>query len=139
SDLVGNESPLDTVRDTGPVGESTQELDLSELMADPATRPTSDPTMELRTEDLIEALGRKNKSARPAVPAMASARTAGQGPPPPPPPRPQIKPMPGMAPTRKVVKGNGKVTLHSNQQVTRRTLPSSPRRAYSSPWSELAS
>ncbi len=122
-------------------GEHTQEIDISDLVAIGKTPGQIDPTMEIRTEDLIEALGMK-KNAEAAAPHKTAKRTRGQGPPPPPPPRPTIKPMPGVAPMRGGAKGGGKVTLQRSKKPTgplpRQALPTAPRRAYSSPWSELA-
>tara|TARA_R110002073_G_scaffold225022_9_gene385475 strand:- start:5956 stop:14361 length:8406 start_codon:yes stop_codon:yes gene_type:complete len=127
--LIANQSP---------VGESTQELDISELMDSDNTVP--DPTMELRTEDLIEALGRKTTSAPPSPPKAQGQRKPGQGPPPPPPKRPEIRPMPGVAPVAVTTSKSGRVSVPTASAAeSRHALPSSPRRAYSSPWSELAS
>lgn len=162
SDLIGNDDtslatmvdptvvtaavppPHDMVDEAPPSIESTQEIDISDLVDTMPKPGASDPTMEIRTEDLIEALGiKRKKNAPPAPPPAAAQRTKGQGPPPPPPPRPTIKPMPGVTPMQGAAKSGGKVTLHRTKQsrskAQRTALPSSPRRAYSSPWSELAS
>jgi tetratricopeptide (TPR) repeat protein len=121
--------------------ELTQEIDISDLVVTNPAAGQIDPTMEIRTEDLIEALGMKKKAPS-AAPPKAAKRTRGQGPPPPPPPRPTIKPMPGVAPMRGAAKGGGKVTLQRSKvpagPTPRQALPTSPKRAYSSPWSELA-
>ncbi len=126
------------VSNKAPAGEHTQELDISELMDSDSTSPVHDPTMELRTEDLIEALGRKTRSAPPAPPKTPGQRKPGQGPPPPPPKRPEIRPMPGVAPMAVTTSKSGRV-VQTTSSADRHALPSSPRRAYSSPWSELAS
>lgn len=116
-----------------PAIDRTQEIDINDFLDDAPEKQSVDPTMEIRTEDLIQALGRTQGSVL-APQGPAPQRTAGSGPPPPPPPRPTIKPMPGMsAPPR--APGAGRTKILSQQ---RQTLPSSPRRAYSSPWSELA-
>lgn len=155
SDLVDDEDPT-TITDVtledmdldlaealianqSPVGESTQELDISELIDPDNTPVVHDPTMELRTEDLIEALGRKTKSAPPSPPKAPGQRKPGQGPPPPPPKRPEILPMPGVTPVAVSTSKSGRVTAQAASNAGGRALPTSPRRAYSSPWSELAS
>ncbi|MCP4447346.1 MAG: hypothetical protein GY811_18660, partial [Myxococcales bacterium] len=123
--LIANESP---------VGESTQELDISELLDSDPSAPVHDPTMELRTEDLIEALGRKPLSTPPPPPQAPKQRNPGQEPPPPPPKRPEIQPMPGVAQVKVASSTVGQVTLQTSEVgATRQALPCSPVRAYSPP------
>ncbi|HKE17623.1 MAG TPA: tetratricopeptide repeat protein [Kofleriaceae bacterium] len=92
-----------------------------------------DPTMELRPEDLVEALGAR--AAPPPPPPKSARGTArGKGPPPPPPRAPQIKRQTG-----------GVRTVSPTGLPPRRALPgvastilAVPARAYDSPWDELA-
>ncbi len=144
------ETTVDEENDSTPVlgerqsvGDSTQELDIQDLFdarAGTSAREAAghDPTMELRTEDLIEALGRDRKSAPPLPPKIPQQRKPGQGPPPPPPQRPEIRPMPGVAQVKVASPNSGKVVVHSAQSGQRHAMPTSPQREYSSPWSELA-
>ncbi len=144
--IVTQALPANTAVDIKPAtGELTQEIDISDLVMTSPAAGQIDPTMEIRTEDLIEALGIKKskRNAPPAPPPPAAQRTKGQGPPPPPPPRPTIRPMPGVAPMKGAAKSGGKVTLRRTRAAEaaltgRQALPTAPRRAYSSPWSELA-
>ncbi len=134
-----------------PRADRTQEIDISDLMPGPddlgeeedddeplleqppaaAKTHRADPTMELRTEDLIMALGGKVPSPV-APPPQPPQRQRGKGPPPPPPRPPEIKRRPagsnGAAPRRARAPGMPKA-----QPVVRM-----PDRAYDSPWEEFA-
>ncbi len=145
--------PNPQLPDPRSVGDSTQELDIRDLFdarAGTSARETAghdstghdptghDPTMELRTEDLIEALGRNRKSAPPVPPTIPGQRKPGQGPPPPPPQRPEIRPMPGVAQVKVASLKRGNVVVRSAHPKPQHAMPTSPQREYSSPWSELA-
>ncbi len=104
------------------VGDSTMPIDVGDLediveVESGAQKPhRDDPTIELRTEDLIGALGARRSSGRPGLPGLTPRDNA-----PPPPPKKALKrvsPPPAPAPLPLL-----------------QTLPVRP---YQSPWEELA-
>ncbi|ACY16641.1 tetratricopeptide repeat protein [Haliangium ochraceum] len=97
---------------------STIQLDLDEIVIQEEEEARRrDPTIELRTEDLISAL-REPSGKRPAPPPLPGVSARARKPPPPPSAAPPANP----APRR------GKLP----------PLPSMPVRAYEGPWDELA-
>ncbi len=118
------------------VVDGTQELDICDMMDD--DNSDGESMMELRTGDLIEALGIQNESKPPAPPPISNTRSTGNGPPPPPPPRPTIKPIQTKKSRPKASPPARPKAAASKSKVRRTPIPTSPKRAYSSPWSELA-
>ncbi|HWM85119.1 MAG TPA: tetratricopeptide repeat protein [Kofleriaceae bacterium] len=139
SDLVETDDVGDRRKapsDRTPAADRTMTLDLDDLVE--IRRPGSepDPTMELRPEDLIEALGvsRGPRAAPPPPPRTRAGKQArGKGPPPPPPRAPQIKRQPGGTP----IVAPGLARRPSLPGVAS-TILAVPARAYESPWEELA-
>lgn len=129
--------------------DQTMPIDLSELemvddepddedddaarIEDTKPTPREDATIELRTEDLIQALGARESAPAPQRPSLPGLRPErGKGPPPPPPRPPQIKrqeikPPPPPARRRQAPK-----------RVKRTPVPKMPLHAYASPWEEFA-
>ncbi|HTE55100.1 MAG TPA: hypothetical protein VK698_29815 [Kofleriaceae bacterium] len=118
----------------------TMPLDLDDLLEirRQGTESDSDQTMEIRAEDLIEALGVRTSPPPPPPPPRVQRPAPGgrgKGPPPPPPRAPQIK--------RK--SGAHAVVAPPAGSLARRGLPgvastilALPVRSYDSPWEELA-
>lgn len=116
--------------------ELTQEIDISDMLGTEGS--LLDPSMENRTEDLIEALSGRMKNPTPTRLDPPTRRVSGKGPPPPPPPRPQIKPQASVRGPQKAPPATPRKPQSGQKSVLPSTLPSSAARAYSSPWSELA-
>ena len=123
--------------------EQTMQLDLSDLVPageggggddghgkDGPAGESRDPTIELRTEDLIQALGGRGAKKPPSPPpdrqGPGRERPARKGPPPPPPPPPRI------------AKAASPEKRQHAPSAGRRAAPQAiPTRAYDSPWEEL--
>jgi tetratricopeptide (TPR) repeat protein len=117
----------------------TMPLELDDLLEiRRGTESEVDPTMELRPEDLIEALGAR--SSRPPPPPRAARPGArGKGPPPPPPRAPQIKRQAGVQPLGRTVLPTGGIARRSpSLPGVATSILAVPVRAYESPWEELA-
>jgi len=115
---------------------STEDTDKQEkITPEEKTQNRADPTMELRTEDLIQALG--GRAAPPPPPAKApEPRARKKGPPPPParPPKIKKRALPGT--TRH---DTGPKPKQAPVRPARRTkAPVLPEREYESPWEEFA-
>jgi tetratricopeptide (TPR) repeat protein len=108
-----------------PPEEKTQPIDLNEL-EEVGNVGRADPTMELRTQDLIEVLGAKKGAGAPPVPPERKRRPGG--PPPPPPPPPKIVRTPGMP----------RPLDRRQAEAVKRPAPTLPARSYDSPWAEFA-
>jgi len=111
------------------VGDRTQPLDLNDLMLaeERASKPHShDPTMVLRTEDLIEALGARRQAANPPAP-LARPRRQSKAPPLP-------QPAPRIARAKRATN-----PPPAPAPVATAVVPRMPVRRYESPWDELSS
>ncbi len=114
--------------------DQTMPIDLSEIEIDESAddkKPRDDATMELRTEDLIQALGSRAIPPPPGPPKSSPHAARTKGPPAPPPRPPKITKHPPRRPS------NSSPSTAKPAEKRRRALKL-PERSYDSPWEEFA-
>jgi tetratricopeptide (TPR) repeat protein len=115
-------------------GDPTMPLDIKDLigmkdmqdLARKAGKHKNDPTIQLRVDDLIEALGAKSLANPPPAPGLTRPVLDGKGPPPPPPPIPRIR------------RRTSVPAAVAAKPKKRRRAPVLPKRSYETPWEELS-